>query len=85
MAALLNALADQVAAKVAERLPQVQATGAPANRLFSVGEGAKYLGRSKRAVEALIHDRRLPVVRIDRRVFLDRFDLDRFIDSHKEG
>jgi excisionase family DNA binding protein len=79
----LDALADKIATRLAARLP---ATGNAASkqRLLTVDMAAKYLGRSKGAVQALIHDRRLPIVRLDRRVFLDIRDLDSMIDSAKE-
>ena len=81
--ALLDALADRIAQRVAQRLP-ANGTAAPTQRLLSVDSAARYLGRSKRSVEALIADRALPVVRLDRRVFLDIRDLDRMIDAAKE-
>ena len=52
-------------------------------RLFTVKNAATYLGRSTRAVQSLIHNGVLTVVRIDRRTFLDRNDLDNLIDGSK--
>ena len=46
-------------------------------------QAATYLGRSKASVQHLISDGASPVVRHDRRVFLDVRDLDRWIDSAK--
>ena len=48
-------------------------------RLLSVGEAANYLGLSARGVWTLIDTGRLPVVRLGRRVRLDRGQLDLLI------
>ena len=53
-------------------------------RLLNVEEAAVYLGRSPGALRMLIHRGQVPVVRIgDRRVQLDREDLDRLIEGNK--
>ena len=52
-------------------------------RLYSVDEAAVFLGRTPGAVRELIFKGKLPKVAIDRRVQLDRHDLDRLIDTHK--
>ncbi|MEK6545760.1 MAG: helix-turn-helix domain-containing protein [Nitrospinota bacterium] len=52
-------------------------------RLLSVSEASTYLGRSIPALRELIWAGKLPIVRSDRRIFLDVQDLDRWIDSHK--
>lgn len=75
---IIDALAELVAGRVAER-------GGASQRLFSVDDAATYLGRTKPAVQNLIAGGTLPVVRIDRRVMLDRQDLDRLIDECKNG
>jgi excisionase family DNA binding protein len=78
--ALIDALADRVAAKVAERTQQ----GAPVKpRLLSVEQAAVYIGRTKEAVQHMIASAKLPTVRTDRRVFIDVLDLDRWIDTNK--
>ena len=80
---LVKAIADQVLACVKtellrfNELPRVQ----PA--LFTVKEAATYVGRSEQAVQHLIFQRELPVVRIGRRVHLDRRDLDGWIEKNK--
>lgn len=52
-------------------------------RLLSVREASTYLGRSVPALRELIWAGKLPIVRSDRRIFLDVQDLDRWIDTHK--
>jgi excisionase family DNA binding protein len=51
--------------------------------LLTVREAGIYLGRSEQAIQHLIFQRDLPVVRVGRRVHLDRRDLDAFIEKHK--
>ena len=82
---LVQAIAEQVAAKVKIELAahvsnsvrQVQ----PA--LLNVKEAAVYLGRSEQAVQHLIFDKQVPVVRAGRRVHIDRKDLDNWIEQNK--
>ncbi len=52
-------------------------------RLLSVKEAAAYIGRSPTAVRELIWKGDLPIVRPDRRIHLDRNDLDAWINQHK--
>ena len=52
-------------------------------RLLSVPEAADYLGRTVWAVRGLIDNGKLPAVRLDRRVQIDRLDLDRLIERCK--
>ncbi|MBM3773964.1 MAG: helix-turn-helix domain-containing protein [Acidobacteria bacterium] len=52
--------------------------------LLTVEQAAAYLGRTKEAVQHLIAERKVPVVRADRRVFLDARDLDQWIEQNKE-
>ncbi len=51
--------------------------------LLNVKEAAIYLGRSEQSVQHLIFARELPVVRVGRRVHLDRRDLDGWIEKNK--
>ena len=71
----LDALADAIADRVIARMQ----AGQP-ERLLTVEEAAKYLGRSARAVRHLIATKALPVVREGRSVHLDRHELDRWIE-----
>jgi excisionase family DNA binding protein len=77
---LIDTLADRVAAKLRDKLAWQSATKP---RLFTAEQAAVYLGRTKEAVEHMIAGGKLPVVRPDRRVFLDVQDLDRWIDANK--
>lgn len=53
-------------------------------RLLNIDEAASYLGRTPGALRMLIFRGAIPIVRLgDRRVQLDRVDLDRLIDSSK--
>jgi excisionase family DNA binding protein len=74
-------VAERVEEKVIERLqhmpPQIQ----PA--LLSVRDAATYLGRTEQAIQHLIFSQELPVVRVGRRVHLDRRDLDAWIEKNK--
>jgi excisionase family DNA binding protein len=81
----IEAIADRVAAKVIEKLDSnvIAGAGQVKARLLTIEEGAKYLGRTKKALEHMIADKAVPIVRCDRRIFLDRMDLDRWIESNK--
>ncbi len=52
-------------------------------RLFSLPEAAIYLGRSTWSVRRLIWSGELPQGRAGRRVHLDVWDMDEFIEKHK--
>ena len=80
---LVDALADRVTARLADRLKERdRGIGA---RLLSVKQAAEYLGRSKTSVQHMIGAGALPVVRSDRRVFLDVRELDKWIDRNRRG
>jgi excisionase family DNA binding protein len=81
---LLDDLAERVALKLERRIPP-RKNDAALKRLLTVEEAAQYLGRTKAAIQHLIAARVLPVVKSDRRVFLDLMDLDAWIEKHKEG
>lgn len=83
---VINALVEAIASRVALQIkgellqmsgPRIQ----PA--LLTVKQAAVYIGRSEQAVQHLIFQRELPVVRAGRRVHLDRRDLDRWIENNK--
>ena len=82
---IVNAIAEQVAARVKSEISShLELT---INRvqpaLLNVKEAAVYLGRSEQAVQHLIFEKQLPVVRVGRRVHLDRRDLDCWIEKNK--
>jgi excisionase family DNA binding protein len=74
----LDALLDAIAARVATRLNQ---SNEP--RLLSVNAAASYIGRSPKALRHLIAKGALSEVREGRRVFMDRADLDGWIEMTK--
>ena len=80
--ALIDALAERVAVKVAERTQSGLAPVKP--RLLTVDQAAVYIGRTKEAVQHMISSSKLPAVRSDRRVFVDVLDLDRWIEDNKQ-
>ncbi len=53
-------------------------------RLLTVEQAATYVGRSEDAVRHMIHAGKIPMVRADRRFYLDVEDLNRWIESNKE-
>jgi excisionase family DNA binding protein len=83
--ALVSAIAEEVAAKVkseiAAHVQHLAVRVQPA--LLNVKEAAIYLGRSEQSVQHLIFEKELPVVRVGRRVHLDRRDLDTWIEKNK--
>ena len=82
---LLDGFADLLAAKVLARLSSEPGPGKGTlrPRLLDVEQAAVYLGRTKVSVQHLISAGRLPVVRVDRRVFIDVRDLDTLIENCK--
>lgn len=80
---LLDVFSDLLAAKLGARLARQGREGKVQKRLLSVDAAAAYLGRTKEAVQHLIAAGKLPVVKSDRRVFLDIRDLDRWIEQCK--
>jgi excisionase family DNA binding protein len=76
---LLELLAEKLATKLA------QEPGRLLPRLMTVDQAAVYLGRTGEAVQHLVSAGKVPTVRADRRVFLDRADLDKWIDDNKTG
>jgi excisionase family DNA binding protein len=79
---LAKALAEELSGVLKEEFQRLRSqTVLPA--LLTVKEAAVYLGRSEQAIQHLILQKILPVVRLGRRVHLDRRDLDAFIEKHK--
>lgn len=52
-------------------------------RLYTIEEAAVYIGRTKQAVRELIYDGKIPIVHPDRRMHLDKHDLDKWIEKNK--
>jgi len=59
--------------------------GDPLVPLLTVRETAAYLRVSEKSIRRLIARRRLPCVRLGRRVLFDRSDLLRWVSARKEG
>jgi len=58
----------------------------PRKRLYSVKEGAEYLGRPVYSLRMLIYQGLLPVVKDrpgSRKMYLDLFDLEKFVNERK--
>lgn len=53
-------------------------------RLLSIPETAEYISRTQGAVQELIYKGIIPVVKWDRRIFIDIHDLDALIDQSKK-
>ncbi len=65
------------------RNPERQQREPIRKRLFTVREASVYIGRSVNALRELIWAGKLPIVRPDRRIFLDIQDLDKWIEQSK--
>ena len=76
---LLEVLAEKLAGKLSQEPSRLYP------RLMTIDQAAVYLGRTREAVQHLVSSGKVPTVRADRRVFLDRNDLDRWIDENKTG
>lgn len=86
LSALLDLLAENLAARL-QRLPVAQTqpgASVVTPRLLTVEQAASYLGRTKASVQHMVSSGCLPVVKADRRVFLDVRDLDVWIDQNKQ-
>ena len=69
-------LAKELATEVTTLLrPELARSATP-----TVQPAAVYLGRSEQAVQHLIFDRAIPVVRLGRHAHLDRQDMDAWIE-----
>jgi len=82
---LVDAIAGEVAARVKTEISVHlrHAINSVQPVLLNVKEAAVYIGRSEQAVQHLIFQKDLPVVRMGRRVHLDRRDLDTWIEKNK--
>ena len=81
VAAIAGEVASRVKSEVTAHVENIASRVQPT--LFNVKDAAVYLGRSEQAVQHLIFDKELPVVRVGRRVHLDRRDLDAWIEKNK--
>jgi excisionase family DNA binding protein len=53
-------------------------------RLYTLEEAGTYLGRSKHTVKEMVREGKIPVVKYDRRVFIDLHDMDELIEATKK-
>jgi excisionase family DNA binding protein len=83
ISAIVRVIVDGVQRELQHR-PNNNGTSPVTPRLLSVSEAATYLGRSKASVQHLAAQRRIPVVREGRRIFLDVRELDRWIAANTE-
>ncbi len=78
-----------MAAKILEikRKSKAQGIKNPLNkRLYTISEGAYYLGRSAYSLRTLIWDGQLPIIKKGEggKIWIDREDMDRWITRSKE-
>lgn len=52
-------------------------------RLLTIPEASFYLGRSVPSLRELIWAGSLPIVKVGKRIHLDIYDLDKWIEQHK--
>jgi excisionase family DNA binding protein len=76
---LLELLAEKLAAKLSHEPSHFYP------RLMTLDQAAVYLGWTREGVQHLVNSEKVPTVRTDRRVFLDRLDLDKWISDNKTG
>jgi hypothetical protein len=82
----LNAIVDAVADRVAAKLQSVIQQTATGNEplLLTIEQASRIIGRSVAATEHLVREGTLPVVRIDRRIYIDYRDILDLIDRSKQ-
>ena len=76
-------LLEILAEKLAGRLSAEPSRLYP--RLLTIDQAAVYVGRTREATQHLAASGKIPTVRTDRRVFIDRHDLDRWIERNKSN
>jgi excisionase family DNA binding protein len=80
---LLTALAKRIAVELSAEIVSEKGGSTIQPRLLTVDQAAAYIGRSKDAVQHMVASGKIPKVQSDRRVFLDREDLDQWIEENK--
>jgi excisionase family DNA binding protein len=66
------------------RLKKLKTPRGPVKRLYTIPEGAFYLGRTVDALREMIWAGKLRIVRDGKRILLDVRDMDEFIERCKE-
>jgi hypothetical protein len=82
--AMINRLADRVAERLGAKVLSASNANGIRPRLLTVEQAALYLSRSTHSMRHLIRSKKVPVVRLDDRLFLDVRDLDRAIEEAKQ-
>ena len=54
-------------------------------RLLGVAAAASYLGATPWFIRSLVWERKVPFLRLGKRLLLDKADLDNFVSAQKEG
>ena len=75
---LLDVLAEKLARKLSEEPSRLFPS-----RLMTVDQAAVYIGQTSEAVQDLVSSGKIPTMRTDCRAFIDRLDLDSFIEERK--
>ncbi len=76
---MLETLAEKLAGKLLQEPSRLYP------RLLTTEQAAVYLGWTVEALQRLTDSGKLPVVLVERRVLLDRLDLDEWIRDNKTG
>ena len=63
--------------------PKIENSYIPIKRLFSIKEGATYLGCGVFTVRQLVWGKVLPVVKFGKKQYLDLCDMNKFIEKNK--
>ena len=81
MAILAHRIAEDVAAKVIDRL-QRQMSGTE-KILFSMAEAAQSMGLSRSTVKNMVREREIPCVRCGTRVLIHRNDIEAWVSNNR--
>ena len=76
---LMEVLAEKLASKLTREPSRLYP------RLLTIPQAAIYLGRPREAIQHLATSGKIPMVLADRSAFIDRLDLDKWIDDNKTG
>jgi excisionase family DNA binding protein len=80
---ILDRLLDLLAEKLTNRLSQESTQVCP--RLLTIEQAAVYLGLTPEATRSLTTPGKLSTIRLEHGVFIDRLDLDDWIEDNKVG
>lgn len=81
---IIDALADAVSQRVVAQLGGRRSTEI-FPRLMNVPQAARYLGLTTQAIYHMVHQGKIPFKKIGTRVFLDRWELDAWINNLPSG